>query len=226
MIMNLTQGLRTSVLCVAAGLVVAALAPLKAFSVTVQDIGMGQNEVVEMTSSTLGTAWVYAGINKLLVNGTTHNGFCIDPFHWSVGNPQSYTVEPLGVGPKPPGGAMGAGVATKIEQLWDEYYSPTMTAPNAAGLQIAIWELIGTTNFKLDSSPDYGAGSMLDWVNNHPNAPTADLIALTGPGQDYVIQNVPDGGETLLLLGFSAFTIFFIQRSRVFQLKPAPVRSR
>lgn len=202
----------------------AALAPFSAISVTVQDTGMGQNEVVEMTSSTLGTAWVYAGINKLLVNGNSYDGFCIDPFHWSVGGPQSYTTEPLSAGPKPPGGAMGAAVATKIEQLWDEFYSPTMSNQNAAGLQIAIWELIGTTNFKLDSSNDYGAGSMLSWVDNNPNAPTADLTALTGPGQDYVIDAVPDSGTTILLLGFSAFVIFLVKRSYGLQPKACPVR--
>src|SRR5690348_1888618 len=181
---NLTCGLRKSVLCLTAGLAVAALAPFSAISMTVQEVGIGQNEVVEMTSSTLGTAWVYAGINKLLVNGNSYDGFCIDPFHWSVSTPQTYTAEPLADGPKSPGGPMGVGVATKIEQLWDQYFSPTMSNQNAAGLQIAIWELIGTTNFKLDSSNDYGAGSMLDWVNNNSTAPTADLTALTGPGQD------------------------------------------
>lgn len=215
---NLTFGLWKRLLCLVSGLTVAALAPATGFSLTVQDMGIGQNEVVEMTSSTLGTAWVYAGINKLLVNGTSHDGFCIDPFHWSVSSPQTYTTEPLSVGPKSPGGPMGAGVATKIEQLWDQYYSHTMSNQNAAGLQIAIWELIGTTNFKLDSLNDYGAGSMLDWVNNNPTAPTADLVALTGPGQDYVMLNVPDGADTILLLGFSASVMFLAKRSKCLRL--------
>ena len=171
--------------------------------VTVQEMGIGPNEVVQMTSSTLGTAWVYAGIVDLKVNGTPTDGFCIDPFHWSMPGVLNYQTEPLGDAPKPPG-PMGAATALKIEQLWQEYFSPTMSNPNAAGLQIAIWELVGGPNFTLDSGNDYGAGTMLDWVNKNPAATVANLIAVTGPGQDYVIQNkCPDGGETIALLSMS-----------------------
>jgi hypothetical protein len=87
----------------------------------------------------------------------------------------------------------------------------TMSNQNAAGLQIAIWELVGGSNFQLNSSLDYGAGDMLAWVNNNPTAPNADLIAVTGPGQDYVIPSVPDGGETVLLLG-CGFAGLFVMR--------------
>jgi VPDSG-CTERM motif len=199
------------------GLFQAAAVP-----VTVQEVGIGANEVVQMTSSTLGTQWVYAGTVNLLVNGVATQGFCIDPFHWSITGPQAYDSEPLGVGPKSPGGPMGAGTALKIEQLWAQYYSIGMSSQNAAGLQIAIWDLVGGANFQLDSSPDYGAGAMLTWVNNNPNASAADLIAVTGPGQDYVIPNgpnipqipgVPDGGTTALLLGMG-LTSLIVMRSK------------
>jgi hypothetical protein len=184
-----------------------------AVPVTVQEVGIGANEVVEMTTSTgntVGTHWVYAGSVSLLVNGAATTGFCIDPFHWSITGSQSYDAEALSVGPKPPGGPMGDATALKIEQLWAKYYSSDITGQNAAGLQIAIWELVGGANFQLNSSPDYGAGDMLNWVNNNSSATAADLIGLTGPGQDYVIPNfssqsrtsVPDGGQTALLLGF------------------------
>lgn len=175
----------------------------EAIPVTVQEMGVGPNEVVQMTSSTLGQHWVYAGIIDLKVNGVAMDGFCIDPFHWSITGPQTYNTLTLGDGPKAPGGAMGAATALKIEQLWAQYYSHTMSAQNAAGLQIAIWELVGGINFHLDSAPDYGANSMLAWLNENPDAKAADLIAVTGPGQDYVIQRVPDGGTTVLLLGFA-----------------------
>jgi hypothetical protein len=194
-----------------AGLVLAATVyQSQATPVTVQELGVGANEVVEMTSSTLGTHWVYAGILNLSVNGAATDGFCIDPFHWSASGPQAYNTESLALAPKAPVNGMGAADALQIEQLWTHFYSHDMTSQDAAALQIAIWEITGGVNFHLDSALDYGAGAMLEWVDNNPNASAADLIAVTGPGQDYVIPgqpdfsripNVPDGGQTALLLG-------------------------
>jgi hypothetical protein len=122
---------------------------------------------------------------------------------------------------------MGAATALKIEQLWSQYYSPSMNNQNAAGLQIAIWDLVGGANFKLDSSPDYGAGDMLTWVNNNPTATAADLIAVTGPGQDYVIPNfptpptaVPDGGTTALLLGMGLVSLFVVRSKYIAVASP------
>ncbi|HEX4262943.1 MAG TPA: VPDSG-CTERM sorting domain-containing protein [Verrucomicrobiae bacterium] len=190
-----------------------ALLQAAAVPVTVQEVGIGANEIVQITSSTLGNQTVYAGTINLLVNGKATQGFCIDPFHWSIPGPQAYDAEPLGAGPKSPGGPMGAGTALKIEQLWAHFYSTGISSQNAAGLQIAIWDLVGGANFKLDSTPDYGAADMLAWVNSNPTAIAANLIAVTGPGQDYVIPNVPDGGTTVLLLGMGLASVF-IMRSK------------
>src|SRR5262245_17412250 len=82
----------------------ATIHQASAVPVTVQELGIGANEVVQMTSSTLGQHWVYAGIVKLSVDGVATDGFCIDPFHWSVTGPQPYNSEPLADGPKAPGG--------------------------------------------------------------------------------------------------------------------------
>ena len=192
-----------------------------AIPVTVQETGIGANEVVQMTSSTLGTHWVYAGIINLSVNGVAMDGFCIDPFHWSISGPQEYNSEPLANAPKSPVNGMGAANALKIEQLWGHYYSHDMSNQDAAGLQIAIWEIVGGVNFHLDSTPDYGAGGMLEWLSGNPNATAANLLAVTGPGQDYVIpsatpnnnNNVPDGGQTAVLLG-AGLAALAIMRSR------------
>jgi hypothetical protein len=197
-----------------------------AVPVTVQELGVGANEIVQMTSSTLGTANVYAGILNLSVNGVATDGFCIDPFHWSIAGKQDYDSEPLADAPKAPVNGMGAASATKIEQLWAHYYSHTMSNQDAAGLQIAIWEIVGGVDFHLESAPDYGAGAMLDWVSANPDALGANLIAVTGPGQDYVIPNtsnppppnVPDGGETALLLSASLAALA-IMRSRLMRAK-------
>jgi hypothetical protein len=197
-----------------------------AVPVTVQELGVGANEIVQMTSSTLGTHLVYAGVLNLTVNGVATDGFCIDPFHWSVSGPQEYNTEALADAPKSPVNGMGAANALKIEQLWSHYYSHDMGNEDAAGLQIAIWEIVGGLNFHLDSAPDYGAGSMLEWVNANPNATAASLIAVTGPGQDYVIPiatpntntNVPDGGQTALLLG-AGLAGLAIMRSRFVGVK-------
>jgi hypothetical protein len=190
-------------------LAVAALAvTARATPVTVQELGIGANEIVTIKSSTLNSGnavQVYAGIVKLKVDGVATDGFCIDPFHWSISGVQSYTLEPLQDAPKPPG-PMGADAAKQVEQLWQMYYSAGMTNENAAGLQIAIWEIVSASpnvvasgnTFQLVSANDYGAASMIASLTS--SSPTANLAAVTGPGQDYVI-GVPDGGSTALLLG-------------------------
>jgi len=185
-----------------------------AIPVTVQEVGIGSHETVEILSSTLGDKWVYAGTLNLLVNGTATLGFCIDPFHWSISGPQQYNSEPLASGPKAPVSGMGSTKAMEIEQLWQQYFTPNINNQDAAGLQIAIWEIVGGSNFQLKSGIDYGAGSMLNWVYSHPNAPTASLLAVTGPGQDYVIPcgpGVPDAGQTAGLLGIGMAAIGLIR---------------
>lgn len=191
-----------------------------AVPVTVQELGIDPaHETVQITSSTLGTVWAYAGIIDLKVNGVAVQGFCIDPFHWSIPGVQNYNAVALSTAPKAPVSGMGATTALDIEQLWQQYYSSGMSSQNAAGLQIAIWQLVGGSNFTLNSTPDYGASGMLNWLENNPNAPTADLIGLTGPGQDYVIPNfpgsnvreVPDGGATALLLCFAMVGLFVLR---------------
>jgi hypothetical protein len=161
---------------------------------------------------------VYAGINTLSVtqNGTstTYSGFCIDPFHWSLGGAQSgYEEVSLANAPKSPA-PLNAATATDIGDLWAEYYSPTMSSASAAGLQIAIWELVSTNAVANDGlSPsyafslapgqsDYGASQDIASLATY-NGPSANLIGLTGPGQDYVIDPVPDSGGTFLMLALT-----------------------
>src|SRR5262249_4036811 len=60
---------------------------------------------------------------------------------------------------------------------------------NAAGLQLAIWEIVGGNSFQVIGK-DYHASEMLASLHSY-TGPGADLIALTGPGQDYVVQTPP-----------------------------------
>jgi hypothetical protein len=217
---------------IAGCLAFAACGVLSAQANTVQEMGIGANQVVEISSSdvasgiTIGPAWVYAGIVNLQVDGVATQGFCIDPYHWSLGGVQTYSEVPLTGAPKAPGGPMTSATATEIEQLWAKFFSPTMGNDAAAGLQIAIWELVTSTaghglplntgntgTFSLLSGIDYGAGDDLTWLAANPTAGTADLVGLTGPGQDYVIPSVPDSGTTALLLGLGLCALIAARRN-------------
>jgi hypothetical protein len=158
-----------------------------------------------------------AGINTLEVtegaSSTVYNGFCIDPFHWSAIGPSSpYYIVGLTGAPKSPA-ELNAFTATEIEDLWAEYYSPTMSSPDAAGLQVAIWELVSSNAVANDGLPideafslpingdDYGASNDLASLATY-DGPAANLVALTGPGQDFVIS-APDGGATFFMLALT-----------------------
>ncbi len=184
-----------------AGLLVLAVLPAQAM--TVQEIGVNPNEIVTISVTNFYTGGVYAGINKLLVDQVPVDGFCIDPFHFSLSSSPGYRFVPLAVAPKPPG-TMGPVKAGEIGKLWAMDYSPSMTASGAAGLQIAIWEIVGGVDFSI-SGNDYGAGGLRQNLASYSGSP-ANLIALSGPGQDYVIQGsrtVSDGGTTVTLLALA-----------------------
>ncbi|MGH7996468.1 MAG: beta strand repeat-containing protein [Opitutaceae bacterium] len=167
--------------------------------VSIEEQGVtSANEIVTISSSTLGNNLeVYAGGLDVGVDGTTTTGFCIDPWHSSAEDQWlNYEWEALNDGPKMADG-MGTTVALEIEQLWDKYYSSNMSDSTAAGLQIAIWNLVtasitaqtnGAYTYSLDSSNDYGASAMIAWVEDNPDATAANLYAVSGNGQDYVVS--------------------------------------
>ena len=210
-----------------AGLIgLAFLAPSSATAITVQEIGVSPTEIVTISVPGFYTGGVYAGVNKLVVDGVAMDGFCIDPFHFSLASSPDYSFVSLVNAPKPPGGPMGADKALTIEKLWTLFYSPTMTAPDAAGLQIAIWEVVGIPNFQLTSGNDFGAAGDLAAALAY-NGPVRTLLGLTGPGQDYIIA-VADGGTTLLLLAGSLIGMFvfaIIKKERLC-LSVTPARKR
>lgn len=189
--------------------------PSKAIPVTVAELSPYAGEkVVNISVPGFYTGGVYAGIAKLLVNGVATDGFCIDPFHFSSSSSLSYNTESLENAPKNSSiytGPMGAVKALQIENLWAMNYSAGMDASHAAGLQIAIWMIVGEGKFTLTSADDFGANAMIAGLEGYKGAP-ADLYALTGPGQDYVVHNTPDGGSTALLLGLGTLGLAYLRR--------------
>ena len=191
---------------VTVAVVLLQAATMRANQVTVQELQVYPTEIADISVAGFYTGGVYAGVNKLLVNGTPMDGFCIDPFHFSSASPLLYTVEALSLAPKPPG-TMGPAKAAEVDDLWAMYYSPNMTPTNAAGLQIAIWEIVAGSQITVIGT-DFGASTMLSKVTAYTGA-GADLVGLTGPGQDYVVQrtaavSAPDQGSTLILLGVAS----------------------
>ena len=185
---------------------------------TVQELGVTPGVVATISVTAFYTGNVYAGINKLVVDGVAMDGFCIDPFHFSLSSSPGYQFLPLASAPKPPG-TMNSTQAGEISELWAMLYSPNMSANNAAGLQIAIWEIVGGNQFSVLGN-DYGASAMLAQLNSF-TGPGAHLVALSGPGQDYVVLSnsgqgrenspptVPENGSTLGFLALAALSLSF-----------------
>lgn len=212
-----------------AGLLAISVA-LRATPVTVAELGIGANETVWIDSSTLGTdLHVYAGVVKLDVNGANADGFCIDPWHWSGSGTLAYNLESLAAAPKSANNSativpMGSSTALQIEQLWKQYYTPGISNVNAAALQLEIWERVdlAVTNgtFHLDSIDGAASASVMaemtamdTFLINNPGAAAANLIAATGPGQDYVIAApAPDAGATATLLGGALLGLTALRR--------------
>lgn len=199
-------------------------------NVNVTETGNSPAEAVLINSPTLSSSTldVYAGLTQLNVNGVVTESFCIDPYQWSSSSQQTYNVASLGSAPSPTGG-MGATEALIISNLWAENYQAALgSASIAAGLQIAIWEAVakGTgISFSLAQTNDWGASTMLANATaaaKLSNVAPVSLVALSNATyQDYVVQNVPDSGMTLVLLGFGLASLAIVGR----KARPVPVTS-
>jgi hypothetical protein len=163
---------------------------------------------VTINSSTLGQQTVYAGVTQLLIDGVATNSFCVDPYQWASGSTETYTVSDLASVPSP---AMGTAAAETVSKLWAKYYQQALSSDStAAGLQIAIWETVAGSNFSVVGT-DYGASGMITAANS--SNIEANLVAVSSPSyQDYVVQNVPDAGATLVLLGLGLVAVAIVGR--------------
>jgi outer membrane biosynthesis protein TonB len=172
----------------------ALLAPLTTpatHAVLVEDLGVRSGEPAHISLSTGFNGVVAAGIKHLVVGGQTMDGFCIDPFARALSSSQGYGFVPLTQAPGAPW-TLSSTKAVEIRDLWAMFYSPNMSQKNAAGLQLAIWEIVGGSSFQIIGK-DYHASQMLAALHSY-TGPGANLIALSGPGQDYVVQTPPGSG--------------------------------
>ncbi len=206
-IMTMNNKISYALLSAVGGILFSVATPASAF--VVQDTGITPGETVSISVTDFYTGEALAGVNKLIVNGVARDGFCIDPFHFSVSSSPGYEYRDLALAPKAPG-TMDPEKADLIRKLWSMVYSPMITAEQAAGLQIAIWEIVGGDNFSILGN-DFGAAQMLKDGQDFSGRP-ARLIALSGPGQDYVVPPVPEGGSTLMLLVLAAVSLFGLRR--------------
>jgi len=205
----------------------AVVLSARANTVSVAELGVGANETVWINSSGLGNnQHVYAGVVKLSVDGVAMDGFCIDPWHWSSQTASPYSFEDLSLAPKSANNAgpnpMGELTATKIEQLWAEYYSSGISKVTAAALQLSIWCLVDAAvsngSYSLVGIDADSAlvkakmAEMNSFLASNPTAKRANLVAITGRSQDYVIQSVPDAYSSLVLLGFGLGGLALLRR--------------
>src|SRR5213080_2613361 len=177
-------------LSVAAALSLLVTNPTQAH--LVEDFGIRKGAPVHISLSSGFNGFVGAGIKKLQVDGVAMNGFCIDPFTMALHSSPGYKFVPLTKAPEAPW-TLSASEATEISDLWAMFYKPMMKQKNAAGLQIAIWEIVGGDDFTVIGK-SYGANRMLAALDSY-SRPGARLIALTGPGQDYVVLTPPGQGN-------------------------------
>src|SRR5437764_1987166 len=177
-------------LSVAAALSLLVTNPAQAH--LVEDFGIRKGAPVHISLSSGFNGFVGAGIKKLQVDGVAMNGFCIDPFTMALHSSPGYKFVPLTKAPEAPW-TLSASEATEISDLWAMFYKPMMKQKNAAGLQIAIWEIVGGDDFTVIGK-SYGANRMLAALDSY-SRPGARLIALTGPGQDYVVLTPPGQGN-------------------------------
>jgi hypothetical protein len=206
-------------------LLVAKLFILGAVAVLLAQTAMAGTVTVQNTGTSPGMTlgvnlpWIpysggaYVGVENLLVDGVAYDAFCIDLYHFASGSPLLYTVDSLASSPTAvPPDAMGNEMADFIREMWAYGFANALTGnQQAADFQIAIWGvLMGTisggtvtSDFTwLTSGSTVGAQALIDWTNTH-NGALANLVGLNqvGGAQAYVIEVVPDGGITCVLLG-------------------------
>lgn len=180
--------------------------------------GVDPKKVVS-TSTTGPGSWgpnvsVYAGVYNLELGSenTPYDSFCIDFFQYAPpkGSPYEYMVQNVA-------SAFNDDIKDDLYDLWDDNYSETMSAIEAAALQVAMWEVTSSfTNYSSDSydvfnggfslnNDAHGIGSLANtYLGNIDGVydTNLSLVALTsGTHQDYLVSAPVPEPATLILMG-------------------------
>ena len=109
--------------------------------------GMGTGGLQIPIASNAQNYW--AGLQTLLIDNTRGVlAFCVDPWEWSTNKNQTYFTNSLD-------GIFGNAKAGFIRELYSESYASTLLTSsagnlNAAGFQLALWEIIADDNPNMD----------------------------------------------------------------------------
>ncbi len=164
----------------------------------------------------------YAGWEKIRIDsGLTFQTMCIDIGDLAQSDANA-TIISLAGAPDAWAGPMGTTAAQKIQLLWGTYAaSATTDVVDAAALQIAIWKAIdeamgGYSLTFTDGTP--GAVDRADYMLANLNSTSANLMAITGVNQDFLVP-VPEPttmiAGALLLLPFGVSTLRILRKNRV-----------
>lgn len=148
---------------------------------------------------------VYAGIYNLELDGVSYDSFCIDFEQWAPPKNTTWEYEVKDLDK-----LFTATVVEDVNKLWHNYFYEGMTGQQAAGLQIALWEVttgttdynLGTGDFHLTNGNDFGAGDMLSSLGTLTVPIHTSLVAVThGDKQDYLVNAPVPEPSTMLLMG-------------------------
>ncbi|KAB2911434.1 MAG: PEP-CTERM sorting domain-containing protein [Dechloromonas sp.] len=128
--------------------------------------GLATGGLILPVSSTAQNYW--AGLQTLLIDETRSVlAFCVDPWEWSSNLNQSYVTNTLD-------SVFGSEKASFIRELYSESYSSTLLPGstgnlNAAGFQVALWEIIADDNLHAPGLQTSLANGLVRKVNGTSN---------------------------------------------------------
>jgi MYXO-CTERM domain-containing protein len=177
-----------------------------------RDMGVSSNGGV--SSQTL-----RSGVNNFTVLGgdptelaPTFRAFCIDLAQTiNIGGTFTYEVRAIEASPVP-GGPMGAAKADLLRELWGRHYAHVDTQNEAAGFQLAVWEIVfdsgldltgGTVRATGEAGALATAASYLGSLTGN-SVFFAPVYALSSPGTQDMLVPAPGALALVGLAGLVA----------------------